>query len=336
MNCAKEIAATSQNTISASVLPQPDLAIYQPDVIEDTQLQPRIFRGHIRTDWRISSFSSLTINRGEELPDYDALSENEKPSWPAPLSGIFAFPRGAKAGSCLHKMLEKIDFQRPEAFSEIVGNVLQDFGFSTKDFGPCLTESLVKVVSTPLGKENFTFSQIAKANCLAELEFHFPIAHVTPGTLAGHFAKHHRQEIGAGWPKKMEKLEFNPTRGFLKGFIDLVFQHDGKFYIVDWKSNWLGAEAAAYHSKAIHAEMLKHCYFLQYHLYSVALHRYLGLRLPGYDFEKHFGGVFYIFVRGAEPKLPASGIFTNRPSREMVEGLSELFNHRGTERQRWK
>jgi len=252
----------------------------------------------------------------------------------------------------LHKILEELDFQNESGFSEIIGKAFAQFGFSAPEFGGCVAETLQKVVTVPLGsgqrdagstldaKDNFTFSQIAREQRVCELEFHFPIAYISPELLRKHFAtqgKPDRQpglrttpHLGDHFPEVIGRLNFSPARGFLKGFIDLVFQHDGRFYIVDWKSNWLGGEAAAYHAKAMEAEMRKNCYHLQYRLYCVALHRYLSLRLPGYDYEKNFGGVFYVFLRGVEPGRPELGIFQDRPGREMIVGLSELLG--GTSR----
>ncbi|MEO5718753.1 MAG: hypothetical protein ABIR29_09305, partial [Chthoniobacterales bacterium] len=113
--------------------------------------------------------------------------------------------------------------------------------------------------------------------------------------------------------------------GFMNGFIDLTFEHGGRFYFADWKSNWLGPDPRAYGARALAAEMERHFYTLQLCLYSVALHRYLGVRKPGYDFERHFGGGFYIFLRGLDPAQPKQGIYFQRLSRGFVEKLSGIF-----------
>lgn len=110
----------------------------------------------------------------------------------------------------------------------------------------------------------------------------------------------------------------------MKGFIDLVFEHGGRFYLVDWKSNHLGARAEDYGAEALAAVMGEDLYVLQYHLYAVALHEYLKGRVRGYDYDRHFGGVFYVFLRGVDPALgPGFGIFRDRPDRRLVETLAE-------------
>ena len=123
----------------------------------------------------------------------------------------------------------------------------------------------------------------------------------------------------AGFAGKIEKLNFSPLNGFIKGFIDLVFTYKGKFYLIDWKSNLLGKELNYYKAENLIAIMQNDYYILQYHLYALALHKYLKNRLPNYDYEKDFGGVFYIFLRGIDKtKEPDYGIFRNRPQKSLI------------------
>lgn len=117
--------------------------------------------------------------------------------------------------------------------------------------------------------------------------------------------------VGRGdFLERLRRIDFQPAAGFVKGYIDLVVRLDERFYIVDWKSNWLGNQIEDYGATALEREMAAKLYPLQYHLYTVALHRHLALRLPGYDYEKHFGGVRYIFLRGVDPNHPQFGILT--------------------------
>jgi exodeoxyribonuclease V beta subunit len=112
----------------------------------------------------------------------------------------------------------------------------------------------------------------------------------------------------------------------MKGFMDLVFESDGRFYLVDYKSNWLGPEPEAYRRERLDEAMARESYLLQYLIYTVALHRYLRLRVPDYDYERHFGGVFYLFLRGMDPALgPACGVFHDRPAPALVAALDELM-----------
>ena len=109
----------------------------------------------------------------------------------------------------------------------------------------------------------------------------------------------------------------------MKGFIDMVFQFEGRFFLVDWKSNWLGYGCEAYHQAALMERMETHAYILQYHLYALALDRYLALRLQDYSYETHFGGIYYIFLRGVDPERPELGIYQDRPRAQLMEDLRE-------------
>ncbi|PLN90611.1 LLM class flavin-dependent oxidoreductase [Klebsiella quasipneumoniae] len=120
-------------------------------------------------------------------------------------------------------------------------------------------------------------------------------------------------------------LDFRQVRGMLKGFIDLVFRHEGRYYLLDYKSNWLGEDREAYTRPAMEQAMRAHRYDLQYQLYSLALHRYLRHRLADYDYERHFGGVIYLFLRGMDGQEGGQGIFTTRPVRPLIDGLDQLF-----------
>ena len=100
-------------------------------------------------------------------------------------------------------------------------------------------------------------------------------------------------------PAACRDLGTETLRGFLTGFVDLVAEHDGRYWVLDWKSNHLGDTLEDYHDEALHAAMVHHDYVLQYHLYVLALHRHLRSRLPDYAPERHLGGVCYVFLRGA-------------------------------------
>jgi exodeoxyribonuclease V beta subunit len=114
---------------------------------------------------------------------------------------------------------------------------------------------------------------------------------------------------------------------YMKGFIDLVFEWQGRYYIVDYKSNFLGERFEDYQEARLREEMLKSGYDLQYHIYLVALHRYLRQRIPDYDYEAHMGGVYYLFIRGMSPELgPGFGIFKDRPGREVIAGMEEMLS----------
>ena len=98
-----------------------------------------------------------------------------------------------------------------------------------------------------------------------------------------------------------------------------------RFYLLDWKSNWLGARSGDYGQEEMTAAMLRHNYYLQYHLYTLAADLFLRRRVADYDYERDFGGVFYVFLRGVDARAPAQAIFQARPARETVAALHNLL-----------
>jgi exodeoxyribonuclease V beta subunit len=130
------------------------------------------------------------------------------------------------------------------------------------------------------------------------------------------------------YSQALEKLKFNPFKGFIKGFVDMIFIHEGRYYLVDWKSNYLGHRPRHYDKEALNAAMVEHHYVLQYHLYVMALRKYL--RLTGMDFRygDHFGGVLYLFIRGMDPE-EEYGIFFDRPSEEILSSLESVLTTDG-------
>jgi len=176
-------------------------------------------------------------------------------------------------------------------------------------------DAFTRIFATPLAPTSFALRDISAR--IHELEFTFPIDLRAPRQLKELFEK---KDI----PKTIGRLEFFPAKGFMKGFVDLVFECGGKFYFVDWKSNWLGSEASFYSREDLARTMVENFYTVQLSIYALALHRYLALRLPAYDYETHFGGAFYVFLRGNENE--SGGVFHSRPRWTTVEKLDRIFH----------
>jgi exodeoxyribonuclease V beta subunit len=201
--------------------------------------------------------------------------------------------------------------------------------------------TITTVLNAPLdpGSEDLKFSCIQNRDRLNELEFYFPLKSISPEKLErlfqanmghqpvyGGSSSTHAPGLGipGGPPETIERLQFSPTRGFMKGFMDLVFQWRDRFYLVDWKSNFLGSRIEDYDQTLLTMAMKKELYILQYTIYTLALDQYLRLRMPGYRYEKHFGGVYYIFLRGVDSKMgPDFGIYRDVPLPELIGALRE-------------
>ncbi len=318
-----ELADASEDSVQIHDLPEPTNERYRPSEQSAQVLTCRDFTGKIPRDWFITSFSFLTAGRTEDLPDRDNVPLPAKEAEPG--SGIFGFPRGVRAGTCLHEIFQQVDFAGTQKAAEpIIKETLRIHRLFTPSHANAVADMLDKVFHTSLKpkRPDFTFSRVSANERLNELEFHFPVEKIA-------LPKLHKCLVEFGEyalpPLQMDQRAFDVTSGFLKGFIDVVFRFDGRFYIVDWKSNWLGNHAEDYHADALRAEMQRHFYFLQYHLYVAALHKYLALHLPDYDYEKHFGGVFYVFLRGIEPSRPELGIFRDRPSSKLLQQFCKVL-----------
>jgi exodeoxyribonuclease V beta subunit len=271
---------------------------------------------------------------------------------PLAADDILGFPRGAVAGECVHAALEWAEFTDPASWPEAAARALlmhpPSSSSSSSASGPVLAPGatataqaplqrgpadvlqaqlqrlLADVLQTPLPLGTLRplrLAELPPGRRLAELEFHLPVPQLAATDLVALLAR-----LGYGAPA----LDFRALHGYLKGFIDLVFEHDGRYFIADWKSNHLGHTPADYGAAPMAAAMAQHHYHLQYLLYSVALHRWLGRRLPDYHYDRHVGGVAYLFVRGLRPHWrdaqgQPTGLFFHRPSAEAITQLSALL-----------
>ena len=179
---------------------------------------------------------------------------------------------------------------------------------------------LTNLFRTPLLPDDpdLILAKVGQGARINELEFYFPMEDFCPSELNGLLKE---------WD--LPGLPEDRLKGFVKGFIDLVFSVDDKFYIVDWKSNFLGRNPDDYLPWKLKLVMEKEYYVIQYLIYIVALHRYLKLRMPDYSYEVNFGGVYYVFLRGfCGSADPRSGFFHDIPPVKLVEELSAVFGGR--------
>ncbi|MBW2388319.1 MAG: UvrD-helicase domain-containing protein [Deltaproteobacteria bacterium] len=330
----------------------------QPAVREKRVVAPRSLartpvKRRISTTWRQSSFSALTASdhgdlhslprTREEGLDYDAVARVPALGQRAEIESevqLNSFPAGAAAGTLLHSILEHLDFERParEQSRELVGETLEAHGFEANWRDP-LCSALDRIVETRWDEPGPRLADLPRRKRLDELEFLLPVASragdrssacaMTVADLSEVFERHARSEFQREYAKRLSQLRFEPLAGYLKGYVDLVFEWNGRFYLVDYKSNHLGPSPANYDTAGLEVPMSEHHYVLQYHLYTVALDRYLSLRLKGYDYERHFGGVYYLFLRGMDPDHPTGrGIYHDRPTRECIEELAAALGQR--------
>jgi exodeoxyribonuclease V beta subunit len=227
------------------------------------------------------------------------------------------FPRGAAAGDCLHRILEGLDYSIPwqlQSVGEQVQAELRRAGLASQPIEPLLA-GLEQVRLTPFGGPlgGLRLADLAAGKWLNEMNFDLTLGSVRAEALAAAFADHPGGAFSADYANQVALLPI-ASRGFLTGSIDLLFQAPdpagrGRWWVLDWKSNWLGRRDSTgrplacgprdYGSGAMATLMAANHYPLQAHLYLVALHRYLGWRQPDYQPERDLGGYVYVFLRGA-------------------------------------
>jgi exodeoxyribonuclease V beta subunit len=278
--------------------------------------------------WKISSFSAIAGDLHVPVAEKaDLFHESDNTLPEITLAG---FPKGAAAGEFFHSIFETLDFTASEdAVEDCVNAHANAAGLNDPIMNAIAVKSVCQVLSTRLddGKNSFCLKDISLKKRFSEMQFFFPINSFSMQALVK--ALEHSRTIRniPGYAEGLLRAGAGRFSGFMKGFIDLVIIHRKKWYIVDYKTNFLGNTYDRYSVKALNHSMAEHHYFLQYHFYLAALHRYLGLRLENYDYNRDFGGIFYLFIRGMHPDLGSGhGVFFDRPEKKVVHLLSESFN----------
>jgi exodeoxyribonuclease V beta subunit len=335
-----EFAAQAGGSVSVSAMPDPvgSLPLVLPGN-RGSGLSCRTFSGIVARDWRVASFTSFSAQgkTAIELPDRDetgveesaGMAPDEEPGG----RSIFTFPRGAQAGIFLHGIFEKLDFscRTHDGIASLVAQGLEKHGYDAEWLSH-ICGMVSAVITTPLESPEgvFSLSGIGRGSWVAELEFYFPLRFITPEQLGACLLKHGALHTATDLGRVCRDLNFKPARGMVRGFMDMVFQQGGRYYLVDWKSNHLGYRPEDYGQEHLKAAMERSLYPLQYLLYTVALNRYLSLRAPGYDYATHFGGVVYVFLRGASPERGEQcGFFRDLPPGELIEDLTACLIQAG-------
>ena len=349
------LGAESKGTIAVTDLKAVPGNFYRATEETSPSLTHRQMHRAIQRQWRFESYSHLVSRAAPFLPD-DELGRDMDPHSregdmgdsriPTPMLAdapipLADFEQGATAGSFFHSIYENIDFTVPtrENLTPIVQEKLMAYGYDPDVWLDRVCDALGQTLTCSLDAKmpELSLSRIETKDRLNELEFVFPVTSrdgrageaVEPKDIASVVKKYSGTALPKGYANALAALSFVPMSGFLKGFIDLVFCFQGRWYIVDYKSNFLGANLNEYRNDHVAQAMAEHHYFLQYYLYVTALHRYLSYRLPDYDYDIHMGKVYYLFIRGMTgDAAPGFSVFQDRPSRALIEGLSGIFSKR--------
>ncbi|MDY0132144.1 MAG: exodeoxyribonuclease V subunit beta [Desulforegulaceae bacterium] len=279
---------------------------------ENLEFKNCVFKKELKKSFQISSFSLVSLNKEKDDERFDSFSDEkfEIPVENQDEFNIFNFPKGAFSGIFFHSIFEDLNFcALDDEIEELVKLKLEKFGFDNQWLS-CVCEMVRNVLNKELKKGLF-LKNINKNQKITELEFYYPLKEKEINFFLRNLCL---LDLNEEFKKRLENITANESKGFMKGFIDLVFEHDSKFYILDWKSNHLGFLYKDYKNENLFKEICNSLYFLQYYIYSYALDKYLKYRLgKNYSFEKNFGGVYYLFLRGIDSSENTTGVFYDLP-----------------------
>ncbi|WP_307944133.1 exodeoxyribonuclease V subunit beta [Pseudomonas mosselii] len=323
--------AAGNPAITHGPLPEVQALCYRTPDSQRELLPPRKPRRAAAEHWWIASYSALRVgdqtlvadsSQAQQLLDDEVLDSQSLREVPAEAGDIHRFPRGPNPGTFLHGLLE---WAGREGFAEVAaqGPVIERTvgqRCNRRDWTgwiPTLTQWLQQLLVQPMPLQGTTLTLAGLERYQVEMEFWFA-SHQVDAVRLDHLVARHTH-VG------MTRAAAQPTvlNGMFKGFIDLAFELDGRYYVADYKSNWLGPDAEAYGALAMEQAILEHRYDLQYVLYLLALHRQLRARLPDYDYDRHVGGAVFIFLRGVTSA--GHGLYHARPPRALIEQLDAMF-----------
>lgn len=295
---------------------------------EPINLRPYKGRKELPVQKRLESFSSLVHQKSEPgEPDYDQMVQSYADalvSEPAPVHerNIFTFPKGATAGSAIHKVFEHEHFDFSETIGardeEWIAEVLDQFRID-----PDWSAVIRKMLNDASGAviPGLKLNEASPNDQLREMEFHFGSTAVPADQLFRII-----RDDGNGVDNDYHNSD-RAGAGFMTGFIDLIVRQNGKFYILDYKSNYLGDSESDYEPSNLEREMQLAGYDLQAHIYMVALMKFLEKRLPDFSYEKDIGGAVYLFVRGVK-KGAENGVWFKKPDVQVIRKLEEILSRK--------
>jgi exodeoxyribonuclease V beta subunit len=305
---------------------------YQPTVTEHLLPGP-LAAPRINSQWRMHSYTGLTRLLKQEEPEHGEVqprpgfgdddsqsgSDADLVASAANALSRFTFPRGARVGIVLHDFMEQLDFGAdPDTVDAQAKSSLGKMAVDDTDgeWRKVLCGWFKDIVTTPMSEQiPFTLADVDRSKRLDEMEFHFPVA-ATQSFI---------EELKASNILSQNmRLQVEQLKGMMTGYIDLIVAHGDRYYLIDYKSNDLGPSQTHYSSEELTEAVKHHHYDLQYLIYCVALNRYLTQRVPDYSYASHFGGVFYLFLRGMDGNA-GHGVYANRPDEQLIIQLDQLL-----------
>ncbi len=227
-------------------------------------------------------------------------------------------PGGAAIGTVFHEIFERIDFsavmdadgpahlKKNNEVARIVKEALDaHLPVRNRDQFELIGDSIIRVVwntlRTDINGSGLVLGRLKRR--VHEMGFYLPVADST-----------------------VRVPDMGSEQGYLKGFIDMAFEHEGKYFILDWKSNIIND---GYGKESLARSMEESRYDLQYQIYAASFLRMLRQIIAGFDYGRHFGGIYYLFIRGIDPGMPGRGVYFFRPSDESeIFGYEKIFGEK--------
>ena len=278
----------------------------------------------------MTSYSALaSLSDHADIVPFHWASEGESQQANRGETPFALLPKGARFGNMAHDLLEELPFQSLAQNSDAIlqENLFRSIEKKSVQYGLQLDDELMadllaQVVTTPLGGgsgQEFTLAELSETTCLKEMEFYIHLALINMREI---------NDILMSEPT-VQSLSTKTIQGYLTGFIDLICMYDGKYYVIDYKSNYLGDSWVDYSNDSLVEAMASHNYGLQYFIYSVVLHQHLQRFVENYSYQEHFGGAIYLFLRGMTADIPGNGVFFDRPEEATIEALAGLVEDGG-------
>ncbi len=264
----------------------------------------------LTAEWLMTSYSALAGSaRHSQVESQQSPEEAEA-------YRILDLPFGANFGNVVHGILEDYTFALlagEEEFRSEVEGQCRRFGVAadTDQLMTLLRNVTRTVLTSDQGEELFALADLQEEDVLKEMPFYF------------HLQEESTERINEllAFSEVVRPIQEKTLKGYLTGFVDLVCRYQGKYYVIDYKSNYLGDFLHDYKQDGLVVAMGDHNYGLQYWIYTLVLHRFLLNTLPGYNYQESFGGVLYLFARGMRPDCPGNGVFFDRPQLAVLDAL---------------
>lgn len=349
-NLLSELAKVSIDSLHFELMDSPGKPVKYTQKRIQIALEPRKFsdnhKKRLYPGRLMTSYSSIQRKYGHDSPidstrrdehiESDTSLMDESIITPSSSShfmdstAIFNFPKGATTGNYWHEVLETIDFSDSADWEQTIDQISAKYGFNDDSDKKTTLLLVLNTVESPIGKldrfasqnpeyQSLKLSQLGRGQTLREMEFLYPYSQSILQLLLETLKDSQQSDTDVSVLANIENLD---TTSLLTGLIDLVFEYKGRFFILDYKSNHLGDSMHAYQSEALKKDIWINGYNLQYHLYIAALVKYLYKQIQGFDYDRHFGGVFYLYWRGLNSS-DTSGVYYDKPDWKRIEPLME-------------